>query len=1442
MRTKRILSVLLALVMTLGLIPFSAFTAFADDTPEATEISVGETLTASVGKGETVYFTFTPDEDGNYLFCSSGEYDTLCYLRDKDFNDLMRDDDSGEDLNFRIGYAMTSGTKYYFAVSQYGAACSFGVTLEKAPKIESMNMMPPKLRGYADPNHYYGLWVEISPENAFENITWTSDDDSVASVDDNGNVRLVGGGDAVVTATSESGATASCGITVLVPEVFALDEVYSLVFEEEGEERRYAFTPVESGKYVFFCEGYDTNYCEIESRLKNLRTGEYVSAYNGKLGGYLEAGETYAVIMRLEWKSYEQNEVACELTGTKATDAESVILSQTSLECILADGERHSIYASLTPDNAFEELTWTSGDDDVATVSGHGSECMITPVGYGETSVTATSESGANASCVIKVVPPTAMELGNEYVSDLTGAYKKYFSFTPSETKGYVFSRADGNDDNGLWLELKDNNGNSLGGTGTERLSAELTAGETYILFVSFNWNGSDDNSFSVKVETAPEAESVTLTTEEWNAYIGLYGAYVVGAVLSPEGSFGAVSWTTSDESVATLEINGLEANVKPVGAGTAVITAELPNGESASCVFTVREPEPITLDDPVEVEMINNRNKCFAFVPEETGDYLFYASDLSNGNVPRIYVIGNGVYEYGKIGENVCVSLKKGERYLADTAYGSYSGEGNGSYKLAVTKAVPATSLRIVPEEGYSGFPGYRTTLKAVFEPWNAKTSYVSWSSDNENAVEVYSGNVELKNVGKATVTALSEDGLSASCVITVKDWPEIKVGETLSAVLNDPEENILFRFIPEKDGRYSFYSTSDHDPYCYVLDEYMNEFGFDNDSGERNNFKLAVSLEKGKTYYFKSSAFDGFPNCEFSVTLEEVPTVSSIEIVTLPDRTEFVKGFAGDYYINSGLSLKLYWSDGEVTEWDNSKDRYVRNEHLTFDLSSIDEDGTVKILCGGAQTSFTVTLTENPVESIEVVTPPSGHLVENLGGFWNSSYNENTGMEEEYYFYYLDSEMLKTAEIKINYKNGTSKTVNFGSEIDGYRFRIDHNQGKTHWKVGGENYFTVEFLGATAQTSITVIPNPVDRLELISAPTKEYVYGDYECGYTDSNGVYLFYPYDFTGLAVRVYLTNGETKTIEGIRGDYGEYEGFEYYINYDADKAQVGDFPVTFNYMNKTVGFTLKLKESPLSSIEVTKLPDKTVVYPDFTPDWTGLEITLHNKNGTDEVIKLDQSNCDFSVFRYNGNTGYIEYYYTQNKYFVHYLDAECPVDGLTFAENKEVTGVRVRCFRPDSTSTLIYVTYSDGTEDVFEIDILNGKYEARGTFGYYVDFLTEKGWTYLTFYLIPDSDTYNLFVLGFEFEVIPKYGDVNDDGEVTALDIVRLKKYLAAYDFDKGVSDVAVSLGADTNGDGIVSALDLVRLKRYFAEYDASNGVSGVLLGVPDKNDGWSPDIT
>lgn len=76
----------------------------------------------------------------------------------------------------------------------------------------------------------------------------------------------------------------------------------------------------------------------------------------------------------------------------------------------------------------------------------------------------------------------------------------------------------------------------------------------------------------------------------------------------------------------------------------------------------------------------------------------------------------------------------------------------------------------------------------------------------------------------------------------------------------------------------------------------------------------------------------------------------------------------------------------------------------------------------------------------------------------------------------------------------------------------------------------------------------------------------------------------------------------------------------------------------------------------------------------------------------------------------------------------------------------------------------------------------------------------------------------------------YGDANGDGSVTAIDIIRLKKYFAGYDYTTGVSDVEIYSGADADGDGVISVTDVVRLKRYFSEFDPVSKTSTVSLGA------------
>lgn len=75
----------------------------------------------------------------------------------------------------------------------------------------------------------------------------------------------------------------------------------------------------------------------------------------------------------------------------------------------------------------------------------------------------------------------------------------------------------------------------------------------------------------------------------------------------------------------------------------------------------------------------------------------------------------------------------------------------------------------------------------------------------------------------------------------------------------------------------------------------------------------------------------------------------------------------------------------------------------------------------------------------------------------------------------------------------------------------------------------------------------------------------------------------------------------------------------------------------------------------------------------------------------------------------------------------------------------------------------------------------------------------------------------------------YGDGNDDSLVDTKDLVLLRRYLANYNFDTGLSTVTIGDGGDANGDGAIDTKDLVLIRRYFANYNYDTGSSTVVLG-------------
>ena len=109
---KKYISFILCIAMLLSVVPFTAVesSAASGRIYEDVEYSVS---CSSAGSWNVK--TFVPEEDGIYIFSSSGSLDTLGYiaLAEGEAENQYIKADGGQDDNFAVTYDMKAGTTYY---------------------------------------------------------------------------------------------------------------------------------------------------------------------------------------------------------------------------------------------------------------------------------------------------------------------------------------------------------------------------------------------------------------------------------------------------------------------------------------------------------------------------------------------------------------------------------------------------------------------------------------------------------------------------------------------------------------------------------------------------------------------------------------------------------------------------------------------------------------------------------------------------------------------------------------------------------------------------------------------------------------------------------------------------------------------------------------------------------------------------------------------------------------------------------------------------------------------------------------------------------------------------------------------------------------------------------------------------------------------------------
>lgn len=220
-------------------------------------------------------------------------------------------------------------------------------------------------------------------------LTWTSSDETVATVDEDGLVTAVGPGAAEITVSVADGNISStCLVTVTVTATgVTVPETLELVTNGENTANLDAkATPEDATGVTVTYESSDPSIVTVDE------TGLVTAVANGEadITTTLTQVNDMATVETATAENSTQTEPLV-LTATThvvvTTKVEAITLDNT--EGILTVGNTHKINASVTPENATDlTVTWTSSDNNIATVDADGN---VKAVAVGNATITASA-------------------------------------------------------------------------------------------------------------------------------------------------------------------------------------------------------------------------------------------------------------------------------------------------------------------------------------------------------------------------------------------------------------------------------------------------------------------------------------------------------------------------------------------------------------------------------------------------------------------------------------------------------------------------------------------------------------------------------------------------------------------------------------------------------------------------------------------------------------------------------------------------------------------------------------------------------------------------------------------------------------------------------------------------------------------------------------------
>ena len=238
------------------------------------------------------------------------------------------------------------------------------------------------------------LTATVEPTNATnKNVTWSSDHEAIATVDQNGTVTARRGGQATITVTTADGSkTATCTVRVKIQ----IGEPVQSVGLNKTE---LALEVGKTGTLEAKVEPSDATNKNVTWSSSNP---EVATVDNGVVTA-VSAGEAIITVTTEDGAKT----ATCKVTVNAPQTVPVTGVTLDKAELTLEKGSTGTLKATVEPQNATNNtVTWSSSNEEVATVANG----TVTAVSAGEATITVTTaDGGKTATCKVTVKPQNVL-------------------------------------------------------------------------------------------------------------------------------------------------------------------------------------------------------------------------------------------------------------------------------------------------------------------------------------------------------------------------------------------------------------------------------------------------------------------------------------------------------------------------------------------------------------------------------------------------------------------------------------------------------------------------------------------------------------------------------------------------------------------------------------------------------------------------------------------------------------------------------------------------------------------------------------------------------------------------------------------------------------------------------------------------------------------------